>query len=161
MLRLVQGDVGCGKTIVAALAMAYVVANKYQAALMVPTEVLAGQHFFNLKNIFEPLGWRVALLTGSLSAKEKREILSGLASGEIQICIGTHALIQDEVEFKALAMVVVDEQHRFGVNQRSHLKGKGKMDAGQGDGNQGGSTLNPHFLVMTATPIPRNFAMTA
>lgn len=145
MHRLLQGDVGSGKTLVALLSVLTVIASGYQAVLMVPTEVLAKQHFKTAFSMLENLGFKTALLTGSIKAKEKKQILEDLASGEIPFCIGTHALIQDAVEFKNLALVLVDEQHRFGVGQRNKLHLKGS---------------NPHFLVMTATPIPRTLSMT-
>ncbi len=145
MHRLVQGDVGSGKTMVAFLSCCFVAEAGMQSAMMVPTEILADQHYRNAKARLEPLGLRVALLTGSLSPQEKREVYSKLAKGEVDVCVGTHALIQQNVEFKNLNLVVVDEQHRFGVSQRQTLQSKGR---------------SPHFLVMTATPIPRTLAMT-
>lgn len=145
MHRMVQGDVGCGKTMVAMMATCLAKEDSYQSAIMVPTEILAKQHFKNAKKMLEPLGMKVALLTGNMPAKEKRETLAALASGEIDICVGTHALIQKDVDFKNLALVIIDEQHRFGVEQRNQLKRKG---------------ISPHFLLMTATPIPRTLAMT-
>lgn len=145
MHRLVQGDVGCGKTIVALLACCSVIENGFQCAIMAPTEILAEQHYRNAQKLLEPLGIKVALLTGKTRAKPKREILEKLVSGYTSLCIGTHALIQESVQFKKLGFVIVDEQHRFGVHQRGLLKEKGKQ---------------PHFLVMTATPIPRSLAMT-
>lgn len=145
MHRLLQGDVGSGKTLVALLSILTVIAGGYQAVLMVPTEVLAKQHFKTAFSILKSLGFKTALLTGSIKAKEKKQILESLANGEIHFCIGTHAIIQDTVEFKNLALVIIDEQHRFGVSQRSQLYSKGS---------------NPHFLVMTATPIPRTLSMT-
>jgi ATP-dependent DNA helicase RecG len=145
MHRLVQGDVGSGKTLVAFMAAAYAAEAGVQTALMVPTEILAEQHFATAEKRLHPLGIRVGLLTGQIKAKEREKILSDLAKGEIHILIGTHALIQDDVEFKKLGLVIIDEQHRFGVEQRNKLRAKG---------------LSPHFLVMTATPIPRTLAMT-
>ncbi|MBE8163275.1 MAG: ATP-dependent DNA helicase RecG [Bdellovibrionaceae bacterium] len=145
MHRLLQGDVGSGKTLVALLSVLTVVANGYQAVLMVPTEVLAKQHFKTAFTVLNNLGFKTVLLTGSIKAKERKPILEGLANGEISFCIGTHAVIQDSVVFKNLALVIVDEQHRFGVDQRNKLYAKGN---------------NPHFLVMTATPIPRTLSMT-
>jgi ATP-dependent DNA helicase RecG len=145
MHRLVQGDVGSGKTLVAFLAAAFAAESGAQTALMAPTEILAGQHFQNASRRLEFLGIKVALLTSQVKGKERQAILDDLKSGEIQVCIGTHALIQDEVQFRSLGLVIVDEQHRFGVEQRNKLKGKGP---------------SPHFLVMTATPIPRTLAMT-
>ena len=144
MNRLVQGDVGSGKTMVAAAA-AYLAANNgCQSALMAPTEILAEQHYQSLKKIFAPLGITVALLTGSMTAKEKRMTREALASGEIQVAVGTHALITDSTVFQNLGLVIADEQHRFGVAQRSRLSAKG-------DG--------VHLLVMSATPIPRTLAL--
>lgn len=145
MHRLVQGDVGSGKTLVALMAAAYAAEGGLQTALMVPTEILAEQHLANAKKRLEPLGLRVGLLTSQVKGKERQTLIDGLKAGEIHVCIGTHALIQDDVEFKNLGLVIVDEQHRFGVEQRNKLKAKG---------------LSPHFLVMTATPIPRTLAMT-
>ena len=144
MNRLVQGDVGSGKTMVAAAA-AYLAANNHrQSALMAPTEILAEQHYASLKKLFEPMGIRVGLLTGSMSPKEKRLTREAIASGEIQLAVGTHALLTDATTFNDLGLVIADEQHRFGVAQRSKLSAKG--DA-------------PHLLVMSATPIPRTLAL--
>ncbi|MEP6788101.1 MAG: ATP-dependent DNA helicase RecG [Acidobacteriota bacterium] len=145
MNRLIQGDVGSGKTIVAFLAIFAVMENGYQAALMAPTEILAEQHFRNAKNIFDGTGYRVEMLTGSTKAAEKRKIHEALAAGEIDLIIGTHAIIQDAVRFSKLGLAVIDEQHRFGVMQRAQLRALG---------------FNPDVLVMTATPIPRSLAMT-
>lgn len=146
MNRMVQGDVGSGKTIVA-IASAYAAAlNKKQTAVMAPTEILAKQHFNNFKSILEPLGVKVGFLSGSMSAKEKKQIYRAIKEGLVNVVIGTHALIQEEVEFKNLSLVVVDEQHRFGVEQRKALTEK--------------SHKSPHVLVMTATPIPRTLTMT-
>ncbi len=145
MHRLVQGDVGSGKTLVAFMSALLAMQNKKQVALMVPTEILAEQHFINAKKLLAPLGVRVALLTGAMKQSEKQRIYLQLSEGEIDICIGTHALIQEDVEFKCLALAIIDEQHRFGVEQRSLLKAKAQ---------------SPHFLIMTATPIPRTLAMT-
>ncbi len=145
MNRLLQGDVGSGKTIVAAQAMVIAVENGYQAALMVPTEILAEQHARNFKHLLAGTSYRVELLTGSLKVKEKRRVHEALNTGEIDIAIGTHALIQEGVEFKRLGLAVIDEQHRFGVMQRAEIRRRG---------------LNPDVLVMTATPIPRSLAMT-
>lgn len=150
MLRLIQGDVGSGKTIVAALALLQAVAAGYQAALMAPTELLTEQHYRNLTQWLEPLGVTLAWLSGSRKASERQATLTAIADGSAQIIVGTHALFQREVEFSALALVVVDEQHRFGVHQRLALRNKGL--SGQS---------YPHQLVMTATPIPRTLAMTA
>ncbi|MGE4130363.1 MAG: ATP-dependent DNA helicase RecG [Bdellovibrionales bacterium] len=145
MHRLVQGDVGSGKTMVAFMAAAHVAEAGQQAALMVPTEILAEQHFANAVRRLAPLGIKVALLTSQTKTKERNQILEDLKSGALHLVIGTHALIQGDVEFAHLNLVIVDEQHRFGVEQRHKLKNKG---------------LSPHFLVMTATPIPRTLAMT-
>nr|MBA3784366.1 ATP-dependent DNA helicase RecG [Acidobacteriota bacterium] len=145
MNRLVQGDVGSGKTIVAFLAMFAAMENGYQTALMAPTEILAEQHARNAKKIFAESNYRVELLTGSLRAAQKRRIQTEVASGEIHAVVGTHAVIQDAVEFEKLGLAVVDEQHRFGVMQRGELRARG---------------FNPDILVMTATPIPRSLAMT-
>jgi ATP-dependent DNA helicase RecG len=145
MNRLVQGDVGSGKTIVAFLAMFAAMENGYQTALMAPTEILAEQHARNAKKIFADSNYRVELLTGSLRAAQKRKVQADVASGEIHAVIGTHAVIQDAVEFEKLGLAVVDEQHRFGVMQRGELRARG---------------FNPDILVMTATPIPRSLAMT-
>ncbi len=150
MMRLLQGDVGSGKTIVAALAMLIAVGSKQQAALMAPTELLAEQHFNNVVSWFEPLGVSVALLKSKLSAKDRRTVFAGVANGTIDIIVGTHALFQPSVVYKNLALVVVDEQHRFGVEQRLSLMKKSS------DRN-----TVPHQLIMTATPIPRTLAMTA
>ena len=150
MMRLLQGDVGSGKTIVAALTMLIAVGNKQQAALMAPTELLAEQHYDNLVSWFEPLGVSVALLKSKLSAKDRREVLTGVAEGNVDIIVGTHALFQPSVVYKRLALVVVDEQQRFGVEQRLSLMKKSS------DRNS-----VPHQLIMTATPIPRTLAMTA
>lgn len=144
MNRLVQGDVGSGKTAVAAAAMYMAVKNGYQAAMMAPTEILAEQHEKSLKAMFEPFGIRTVLLTGSMRVKEKRRVLEDIALGMVQIVVGTHALIQDTVEFKEPGLVVADEQHRFGVEQRAKLMAKGE---------------NPHMLIMSATPIPRTLAL--
>ncbi len=145
MHRLVQGDVGSGKTLVALMATAFVAEAGRQTALMVPTEILAEQHYQNAKNRLGPLGIKSALLTSQIKGKERQKVIEALQSGEIHLCVGTHALIQDDVAFKNLGLVIVDEQHRFGVEQRNKLKHKG---------------ISPHFLVMTATPIPRTLAMT-
>lgn len=144
MNRLVQGDVGSGKTIVAVLALYQVVLNGFQGAFMVPTEVLANQHYRSLCEWLEPLGVRVGLLTGSLTAKEKRDGRERIALGMWDIVVGTHAIIQDNVMFRNLALVITDEQHRFGVKQRESLFQKGR---------------EPHVLAMSATPIPRTLAL--
>ena len=150
MVRLVQGDVGCGKTVVAAAAAARAVGSGLQAALMAPTELLAEQHAKNFERWFAPLGITVALLTGSQPARTRRSAAECVASGEIKLVVGTHALFQESVEFAQLGLVIVDEQHRFGVHQRLSLRDKGAR----------GGRL-PHQLIMTATPIPRTLAMTA
>ena len=144
MNRLVQGDVGSGKTAVALLAAYWTIQNGYQAAMMAPTEVLARQHAASFRDLLEPTGIAVVLLTGSLTAKEKRERLAQVADGTAQMVIGTHAVIQKGVEFQKLGLAITDEQHRFGVRQRSTLAEKGE---------------NVHTLVMTATPIPRTLAL--
>lgn len=146
MNRLLQGDVGSGKSIVALLCMLIAIDNGFQASLMAPTEILANQHYEGMKNDLEKIGLRAALLTGSTKAKEREGIFEGLKSGEINILIGTHALIEDKVSMKNQGLVIIDEQHRFGVAQRAKLWQK--------------SALTPHVLVMTATPIPRTLAMT-
>jgi ATP-dependent DNA helicase RecG len=154
MLRLVQGDVGSGKTLVAALAAAPMVDEGYQVAIMAPTEILAEQHLLNFTQWFAPLfkqqgsGKKIAWLTGKVKGKAREKVLAEIASGEAKLIIGTHALFQDDVDFHQLGLAVIDEQHRFGVRQRLALRGKGK-------------TLAPHQLIMTATPIPRTLAMSA
>ena len=159
MNRMLQGEVGSGKTIVSVLAMLQMVDAGYQCALLAPTEVLAAQHARSVRDVLGPLAMagqlggdddatRVALLTGSMSPQQKRQVRDEVAAGEAGIVIGTHALLQDAVEFQRLGMVVVDEQHRFGVEQRDRLRAK----APEG--------LTPHLLVMTATPIPRTVALT-
>ena len=148
MQRLLQGDVGSGKTIVAALACARAIANGYQAVLMAPTEILAEQHFRKIDAMLTPLGVRTAWLTGSLKSKAKREALEAASDGDAQLIVGTHALFQADVAFKKLGLVVIDEQHRFGVAQRLALRSKGAR------GN-----MQPHQLMMSATPIPRTLAM--
>ena len=147
MNRLLQGDVGSGKTIVALLSMLIAADNNFQSCLMAPTEILAQQHYNNIKELLENTGLEIRLLTGSTKIKERREILKGLAEDTIHFIVGTHALIEPVVVFKNLGFVVVDEQHRFGVAQRAALWKK--------------ATIPPHVLVMTATPIPRTLAMTA
>ena len=144
MNRLVQGDVGSGKTMVAAAAAYCTVRNGRQAALMAPTEILAEQHYHSLSKLFAPMGIRAALLTGSMTAKQKREVREGIEKGEIAFAIGTHALLSDATVFCDLGLVITDEQHRFGVSQRSKLSAKGN---------------DPHLLVMSATPIPRTLAL--
>lgn len=150
MLRLVQGDVGAGKTIVAALAAAHAVECGYQVALMAPTEILAEQHLLNFCDWFEPLGISVGWLSGKLRPSEKRSMIESVAMGQSRIVVGTHALFQNDVEFQNLGLAIVDEQHRFGVHQRLALRNKGAKN-----------NLLPHQLIMTATPIPRTLAMTA
>ena len=144
MNRLVQGDVGSGKTMVAAAAIYCAARNGKQSALMAPTEILAEQHFASLEKLFAPLGIRTALLTGSMTVKQKRLVREALASGETQVAVGTHALLTDATQFQDLGLVIADEQHRFGVGQRSKLSAKGE---------------DPHLLVMSATPIPRTLAL--
>lgn len=144
MNRLVQGDVGSGKTAVAMAIAYWTIQNGYQAALMVPTEVLAEQHYQSFCEMFEPLGIKTVLLSGSLTAKQKRIILEEIAEGKAKMILGTHAVIQKNVVFYKLGLVITDEQHRFGVRQRGALSEKGN---------------NPHVLVMTATPIPRTLAL--
>lgn len=152
MNRLLQGDVGSGKTAVAAAAMVVAARAGAQSALMAPTEILAEQHYRSLCGMLEPLGIRVALLTGSTPASERQEIAAGLADGSVQIIIGTHALIQPAAQFQRLGLAVIDEQHRFGVNQRAALREKGP--------SANGDAISPHLLVMSATPIPRTLALT-
>ncbi|WIV18125.1 ATP-dependent DNA helicase RecG [Paenibacillus polygoni] len=146
MNRLLQGDVGSGKTVIAAIALFAAVRSGFQGALMVPTEILAEQHMRSLEKLFTPFDIQVALLTGSTPGRKRKEILAGLQMGLIDVVVGTHALIQDDVFFRDIGLVVTDEQHRFGVNQRSVLRRKG---------------YNPDVLTMTATPIPRTLAITA
>jgi len=155
MLRLVQGDVGSGKTVVAALAAMLAVAAGKQAALMAPTELLAEQHLNNLRAWLEPLGVRLAWLAGKVTGRARAQVLADVASGHAQVVVGTHALMQEGVAFHHLALAIVDEQHRFGVHQRLALRDKG---AG---GQVGEHAVVPHQLVMTATPIPRTLAMAA
>jgi ATP-dependent DNA helicase RecG len=145
MHRLVQGDVGSGKTVVAALSALVAIENGYQVAVMAPTEILAEQHYRQFQKWLTPLGLRCALLLGKQGVKERRAIQQDLASGQVHVAVGTHALIQDDVEFQKLGFVIIDEQHRFGVKQRARLKAKG---------------TNPELLTMTATPIPRTLALT-
>jgi ATP-dependent DNA helicase RecG len=184
MHRLLQGDVGAGKTVVAALAAAVCMDARWQCALMAPTEILATQHFAKLVGWLTPLGITVAWLTGSQKAKERREMLALIVSGQAQLVVGTHALIQDKVQFAKLALAIIDEQHRFGVAQRLALRGKMTADPGVEDpsqGDRGGGSagpqrvapssgeaptssesalgVEPHLLMMTATPIPRTLAM--
>ncbi|MCO6441124.1 MAG: ATP-dependent DNA helicase RecG [Nitrococcus mobilis] len=150
MLRLVQGDVGCGKTVIAALAALTTVEAGWQVAFMAPTELLAEQHYRTFRRWLAPLGVETAWLTGRLAASGRREHIKRLASGEIRVVMGTHALFQDQVVFHRLGLAIVDEQHRFGVHQRLALKNKSGVEA-----------VQPHQLIMTATPIPRTLAMTA
>jgi len=145
MRRLLQGDVGCGKTVVAGMSLLAAVENGYQGAIMAPTEILAEQHYKNFVNWLTSLGLSVGLFVGKHGVKVRREILQNLKNGQINVAVGTHALIQESVEFNNLGLVVIDEQHRFGVRQRSELKNKG---------------ANPELLAMTATPIPRTLALT-
>ena len=144
MNRLCQGDVGSGKTMVAAACVWFAAQSGWQSALMAPTEILARQHYENLAPLFARFGLRCALLTGSTPARERRGILEGLQAGDIALCIGTHALLTEDVSYARLGLVITDEQHRFGVNQRAALGAKGE---------------NPHLLVMSATPIPRTLAL--
>ena len=148
MNRLLQGDVGSGKTMVAVLSALIAVGNGYQACIMAPTEVLAQQHFANVSKYLKPTGVQVELLTGTTGVKDRRRIHQGLQDGTVGILIGTHALIEDTVQFRALGLAIIDEQHRFGVEQRARLWSKGFQG------------IHPHVLVMTATPIPRTLAMT-
>jgi ATP-dependent DNA helicase RecG len=150
MLRLLQGDVGCGKTVVAAAAAARAAGSGLQAALMAPTELLAEQHWRNFRDWFHPLGIPVALVSGSQNARQRKSALATIAAGEVRLIVGTHALFQEGIEFANLALVIVDEQHRFGVQQRLRLQEKGRKLG-----------RFPHQLIMTATPIPRTLAMTA
>jgi ATP-dependent DNA helicase RecG len=147
MNRLLQGDVGSGKTMIALMAMLIAADNGFQSCLMAPTEILAQQHFISLTELLSEMPLEVAILTGSTKAAERRRILKGLAEDTIHFVVGTHALIEDPVQFKKLGLAVIDEQHRFGVEQRSKLWKK--------------ASIPPHVLVMTATPIPRTLAMTA
>ncbi|WP_300328925.1 ATP-dependent DNA helicase RecG [Fusobacterium sp.] len=142
--RLIQGDVGSGKTIVAMTLLLYIVENGYQGVIMAPTEILATQHYLSIKDDFENLGVRVELLTGSVKGKKKEKLLEDIKNGEVKLIIGTHALIEDNVEFKNLGLIVIDEQHRFGVVQRKKLRDKGILS---------------NLLVMSATPIPRSLAL--
>ena len=182
MNRLLQGDVGSGKTMVAVLSCLIAHGNGYQSCIMAPTEVLSQQHYANVSRYLEGTGVRCALLTGSSTAKERREIHAGLEDGSIAVLIGTHALIEDDVRFRALGLAIIDEQHRFGVEQRSKLWAKGPMmsisevrgprgrdsdiraiplEGVQGvESSAGQVCVPPHILVMTATPIPRTLAMT-
>jgi ATP-dependent DNA helicase RecG len=156
MHRLLQGDVGSGKTVVAALAAAVAIEAGWQCALMAPTEILAEQHFRKLIGWLEPIlaprGLRVAWLTGSQKKKERGQMLEVIASGEAALVVGTHAVIQEQVQFRRLGLAVIDEQHRFGVAQRLALRSKLQIQ-------EGGASLEPHMLMMSATPIPRTLAM--
>ena len=145
MNRLIQGDVGSGKTVVSLLASLNAVECGYQATIMAPTEVLAEQHYLTTRRWVEPLGLGVTLLTSSIKGSEREDIYEKIRKGEVQLVIGTHALIEETVEFQRLGLAIIDEQHKFGVVQRALLKKKGG---------------NPDVLVMTATPIPRTLAMT-
>jgi len=147
MNRLLQGDVGSGKTIVAFMIMLIAIDNGYQACIMAPTEILANQHFVSIGEYSEALGLKIGLLTGSSKTAERKKLHQSLEAGELDILIGTHALIEDKVKFNNLGLVVIDEQHRFGVAQRAKLWKKNPVRP-------------PHILVMTATPIPRTLAMT-
>ncbi|HAI85033.1 MAG TPA: ATP-dependent DNA helicase RecG, partial [Chitinophagaceae bacterium] len=147
MNRLLQGDVGSGKTMVALLSMLLAADNGYQSCMMAPTEILAQQHFNGLSDVLKDLPVTIKLLTGSTKAAERKATLAGLQDGSIQMVVGTHAVIEDKVQFANLGLAIVDEQHRFGVAQRARLWEK--------------ASLPPHVLVMTATPIPRTLAMTA
>lgn len=155
MNRLLQGDVGSGKTVVAAAAMVLAAANGAQAAMMAPTEILAEQHHHGLSKMLEGLDLEVRLLTGSTPATVREEVYTGLATGNVDIVIGTHTLIQDPVQFKKLGLAVIDEQHRFGVDQRGALREKGNISMN----GSGAERHNPHLLVMSATPIPRTLAL--
>jgi ATP-dependent DNA helicase RecG len=146
MNRLLQGDVGSGKTIVAVMSALLAMDNGFQACIMAPTEILAQQHYVSISELLAPMGIRVALLTGSIKGRERKAILAGLADGSIPLSVGTHALIEDTVQYSHLGLAIIDEQHRFGVHQRSRLWKK--------------NSTPPHVLVMTATPIPRTLAMT-
>ncbi|MGL5907600.1 MAG: ATP-dependent DNA helicase RecG, partial [Shewanella sp.] len=150
MMRLVQGDVGSGKTLVAALAALQAIENGYQVAMMAPTELLAEQHAANFAAWFEPLGLKVGWLAGKLKGKARAQSLADIESGAAQMVIGTHAIFQQQVIFHKLALIIIDEQHRFGVHQRMGLREKGMQQG-----------FHPHQLIMTATPIPRTLAMTA
>ncbi|MBQ2114265.1 MAG: DEAD/DEAH box helicase, partial [Selenomonadales bacterium] len=145
MARLVEGDVGCGKTVIAFALLFCAHANGVQSAMMAPTEVLAQQHYAEAKRMLEPLGLQVVLLTGAVKGRERTAVLSAIASGQADVIIGTHALIMDGVQYRDLGLIVTDEQHRFGVRQRTALERKG--------------FIAPHVLVMSATPIPRTMAL--
>jgi len=147
MNRLLQGDVGSGKTIVALMTMLIALDNGYQACLMAPTEILANQHFETISEMLKDAGIKAGLLTGSTKTAGRKVLHEQLENGELHILMGTHALIEDKVKFKNLGLVIIDEQHRFGVEQRSRMWKKNEVHP-------------PHMLVMTATPIPRTLAMT-
>jgi ATP-dependent DNA helicase RecG len=149
MMRLVQGDVGSGKTLVAALAALQVIAHGGQVVLMAPTELLAEQHANNFSNWLTPLGIETGWLAGKVKGKAREKQLEAIRSGQVKMVVGTHAVFQEQVEFQQLLLVIVDEQHRFGVHQRLALREKGAQDG-----------IYPHQLIMTATPIPRTLAMT-
>lgn len=149
MMRLIQGDVGSGKTLVALLAALIALDNQQQVAIMAPTEILAEQHFYNFSQWLAPFGIEVGWLAGKVKGKKRQQVLQQIRQGEVQVVIGTHALFQEEVEFQALSLVIIDEQHRFGVEQRLMLREKGVKNG-----------VYPHQLIMTATPIPRTLAMT-
>jgi len=163
MYRLLQGDVGSGKTVVAAIAALQAIEHGAQVALMAPTEILAEQHYLKIRSWFEPLGVQVAWLTGSLSAKAKREALNGIRTGQAGLVVGTQALIQEGVDFHSLGLIIVDEQHRFGVGQRLSLSRKGESETGLESTPESplrDQDIVPHQLAMSATPIPRTLAMT-
>ena len=162
MNRLLQGDVGSGKTIVAVMSMLLAIDNGYQACLMAPTEILANQHYTGIKELLDKIGISCALLTGSVKKSARKPIHEQLESGELKILIGTHALLEDKVQFKNLGLAIIDEQHRFGVVQRSKLWHKGsppKSKTENTSSDEVGGAIPPHILVMTATPIPRTLAM--
>lgn len=150
MLRLVQGDVGSGKTLVAVMAALHAIENNFQAAIMAPTEILAEQHYLNLQPLLQPMGIEMVYLSGKIKGKARAAVLQAMASGQAQLVVGTHALFQEGVNFSKLGLIVVDEQHRFGVHQRLALREKGNHDG-----------TYPHQLIMTATPIPRTLTMSA
>ncbi len=154
MLRLLQGDVGSGKTVVAAITILYAIKSDFQAVLMAPTELLAEQLFINLQNWFEPLNIKISYLSGKIKGKLRQKVLNDIANGETRLIVGTHALFQQHVNFQQLGLVIIDEQHRFGVEQRLTLRNKGNKSTKN-------EVIRPHLLVMTATPIPRTLAMTA
>src|SRR5262245_27050962 len=170
MRRLLQGDVGSGKTIVAFEAAIIAIENGYQVALMAPTEILAQQHYFSARRILENAGYRIVLLTGSLEQDRKREIRRHIAQGNAHLIIGTHALLEETVEFAKIGLVIVDEQHRFGVLQRLKLMKKQNEEAGdhrkatpssaRAPANGRAPAAEPDVLVTTATPIPRTLALT-